>query len=198
MSAETQRVFANIWRTRRWASDGVHRSGTGTSLEYTANLRRELPKVIARHGIHSVFDAPCGDLNWMQTVDLGGVEYIGGDIVPEIVAENASRFPGRRFCRFDITEDELPTVDLWLFRFCLCHLSYSDIAKALRKFFESSVKYLALTSHPDAQNADVETGGFRMLDMLAPPFAFGPPIEAIDDYIEPFPRCQLLMWKAKR
>jgi len=198
MSLETQRVFSDIWKTGRWASDGVHRSGTGTSLEYTANLRRELPEVISRHGIRSVFDAPCGDLNWMQTVDLGGVEYIGGDIVPEIVAENTRRFPGRRFGHFDITEDTLPNVDLWLCRFCLCHLSYADIAKALRKFMASSVKFVMFTSHPEAQNADVETGGFRMLNMCAPPFAFGPPVEAIDDWIEPFPRCKLLMWKAKR
>jgi hypothetical protein len=199
LSIATQEVFERIWKTGRWASDGVHRSGTGTSLEYTANLRRELPKVIARHGIASVFDAPCGDLNWMQTVDLGeGVEYLGGDIVPEIVAENQRHFPDRDFCRFDLTEDELPEADLLLCRFCLCHLSYADIAKALRLFFASEIKYLMLTSHPAAENCDIETGGFRMLNMSAPPFSFGPALEAIDDWIEPFPRCQLLMWKAKR
>lgn len=198
MSLETQRVFENIWKTRRWASDGVHRSGTGTSLEYTANLRRELPAVIARHGIRSVFDAPCGDLNWMQSVDLPVLSYLGGDIVPAIVADNTLRFPGREFRHFDITEDALPDVDLWLCRFCLCHLSYADIAKALRKFTESSVKYLMLTSHPAADNVDCETGGFRMLNMCSPPFSFGPALDAIDDYIQPFPRCKLLMWKAKR
>lgn len=199
MSIATQEVFERIWKTRRWASDGVHRSGTGTSLGYTANLRRELPTVIARYGIKSVFDAPCGDLNWMQTVDLRpGVQYLGGDIVPEIVAANRAAFPNRQFRHVDITEDPLPDVDLWLCRFCFCHLSYADIAKALRKYLASSVKFVMFTSHPAVENTDIETGGFRMLNMRAPPFAFGPPIEAIDDWVEPFPRCQLLMWKARR
>lgn len=131
-------------------------------------------------------------------INLRGVDYVGGDIVPAIIERNRDHFPDRKFTEFDITEDALPDVDLWLCRFCFCHLSYADIAKALRKFEQSAIKYLMLTSHPAAENVDVETGGFRMLNMCAPPFNFGPALEAIDDYIAPFPRCKLLMWKAKR
>jgi len=199
MSLETQRVFSSVWNTRRWASDGIHRSGTGTSLEYTANLRRELPAVIARHGIKSIFDAPCGDLNWMSHVDLGrDVGYLGGDIVPDIVSLLRDAYPERRFVQFDITEDRFPVADLWFCRYCLNHLSYADIEKALRKFNESSIKFVMLTSHEWTENVDVETGGFRPLNMCAPPFNFGPALEAIDDWIEPFPRCKLMLWKVKR
>lgn len=190
--------FAKIWATGRWASDGVHRSGTGSSLEYTANLRAQLPRIIARHKIKSVFDAPCGDMTWMSKVSLGkGVVYLGADIVPEIVSELAAKYPGRRFKKFDITANRFPRAGLWLCRLCLNHLSNDDIAKAFVQLHRSrsSVRFVMFSSHPGAENGDVKTGGFRRLDLTRMPFKFGRPVETIEDSMPGFPRCQLLMWK---
>jgi hypothetical protein len=36
--------------------------GPGSSLEQTAVIRDQLPKLIAEPGINSVLDIPCGDL----------------------------------------------------------------------------------------------------------------------------------------
>lgn len=40
-----------------------------------------------RLDITSVVDLPCGDMNFIQHVDLDNASYIGCDIVPEIVAD---------------------------------------------------------------------------------------------------------------
>ena len=37
----------------------------------------ELGELIRELGITSVVDAPCGDFNWMQDVDLAGASYWG-------------------------------------------------------------------------------------------------------------------------
>jgi hypothetical protein len=38
-----------------------------------------------------LLDIPCGDFNWMKLLNLG-VDYIGADIVGELIAENRRRF----------------------------------------------------------------------------------------------------------
>ena len=79
-----QRIFEeNAWGNRESVS------GEGSNLERTKVVRAELPGLLARHGVRSLLDAPCGDFYWMKEVDLAGVDYIGVDIVPEIIARDA-------------------------------------------------------------------------------------------------------------
>lgn len=197
MNTQTQQIFTEIWETRRWASaDGQLRSGKGTSLDYTTTLRKLLPVYIQHMGIKSVFDAPCGDLNWMSQIDLGDVEYTGADIVPAIVAELQVKYPEKRFVEFDITEDAIPKVDLWLCRSCLNHLSNQDIKKAFTRLLASKVKWVMFTSHPGADRVeDIKTGGFRKMDLHRAPFKFPPSHAAIEDWMDGFPRRQLLLWR---
>ena len=42
--------------------------------------------------IKRLFDAPCGDFNWMKEVHLLDVDYIGGDIVSSLVLNNKEQF----------------------------------------------------------------------------------------------------------
>src|SRR5947207_8580346 len=79
--------FARIYATNLW-SDPETRSGTGSNLDSTRVLRAELPKALRRLGVQVLLDAPCGDFTWMERVDLGDIQYIGGDIVSAIVEEN--------------------------------------------------------------------------------------------------------------
>ena len=70
--------FTWIYQNDYWQSkESV--SGTGSTLKYTENLRKELPSLFQKFGIHRVFDAPCGDFNWMsQLLREVDVSYIGG------------------------------------------------------------------------------------------------------------------------
>lgn len=176
-------------------------SGDGSTLDYTHNLRHELAKFVRAFGIVSLFDAPCGDFNWMRTVEFPqGFQYIGGEIVPALVEANRARYagPGRSFVRFDITADTFPDADLWLCRDCLFHLPSEAILTALRAFARSRIGFVMTTTHLNVSNfdnAEVAAGGFRLLDLYKPPY--GLPREVlfrIADYVHPYPARELCVW----
>jgi hypothetical protein len=102
-------VFTRIYRGGDWGS-AESRSGPGSELVRTADLRRELPELLAELGVDVLLDAGCGDFLWLREAELPVREYIGVEVVPELAAEVARRYagPGRRFLQADITRDELP------------------------------------------------------------------------------------------
>jgi hypothetical protein len=158
-------------------------SGAAATLEETAVLRQALPRLMAREGVATVLDVPCGDFHWMQQVAIDA-DYTGADVVPEIVAENQLRYGGerRRFVRLDVTRDTLPTVDLIICRDLLIHLSIRDCWAALTNFVASGSRLL-LTSHFDRRetNPEIVSGDFRPVNLCRPPFNFPPPIETINE-----------------
>lgn len=175
---DLQERFARIYSTNLW-SDPETRSGTGSSLDSTRVVRRELPRVLKQLGARVLLDAPCGDFSWMQHVDLSGVEYIGGDIVPSIVAQDQKLHANewRRFIELDLTGDELPDADVLLSRDCLVHLSYANIGAVLANIARSNIRYLLMTSFPGrGDNKDIIDGDWRPLDFEAPPFLFPTPV----------------------
>lgn len=157
-------------------------SGPGSSLIQTQEIRRRLPRLVARLRIASFLDLPCGDLNWMSKIKLGVKEYLGGDLLPQIIAENQRRHggPGRRFVHIDLLRQTVPKADLILCRDCLVHLSYDDIFKALWNFKRSGSAYLLTTTFTArSYNTDAATGGWRTLNLEKEPFYFPPPRELI-------------------
>jgi hypothetical protein len=119
-------IFREAFRSNLWGGDS--RSGPGSSREQTARVESALPAIFERLGVRRFLDVPCGDFSWMSRVDLRGASYIGGDLLPEIVAENRARHsqPDRTFLQLDIMTSDLPPADLMLCRDCLVHLSNAD------------------------------------------------------------------------
>ena len=64
--------FTWIYKNNYWQSN-ESASGTGSSLKNTENLRKELPALISKFSVQKIFDAPCGDFNWMGKVNLDGI-----------------------------------------------------------------------------------------------------------------------------
>jgi len=175
--------FARIYETDLWAGP-ESRSGLGSGLAPTEHLRRELPKLLRRIGVRRMLDVPCGDFHWMQHADLEGIEYIGGDIVPELVRRNEAEFGrsdgSRRFVVVDLTRGPLPSADLVLCRDCLVHLSYAHIDEALRVIRSSGARFLLTTTFSSQrENRDVADGDWRPLHLQGAPFAFPAPIELL-------------------
>ena len=169
--------FERIYETNLWA-DPESRSGVGSALDSTRVIRAELPEALRELKTRVLLDAPCGDFTWMGHVDLGGIEYIGGDIVSTIVEENTRKHAsaGRRFIELDLTRDSLPDADVLLCRDCLVHLSYANIEKVLANIARSNIRYVLMTSFPGRRdNYDVVDGDWRALDFQAPPFSFPEP-----------------------
>ena len=173
--------FERIYSTNLW-SDPESRSGVGSALDSTRVVRAELPGVLRRLEARVLLDVPCGDFTWMEHVDLKGIDYIGGDIVPAIVEENQRLHAGkgRRFAVVDLTRDELPTADVLLCRDCLVHLSYANIRAVLTNIARSNIRYVLMTSFPGrGGNRDVQDGDWRTLDFQTPPFSFPEPLMMI-------------------
>lgn len=185
-------IFENIIKNRLWRDVTC---GSGSTLEYTKKLRDQLPAFLIKHNINSMLDAPCGDHSWMGIVNFPkNFRYIGGDIVNFMVEENRSKYPDKEFMFMDITQTTLPAVDLLFCRDCLFHFSLADIDRALDNIAKSSVKYVLLTSYYDGTTDDIQTGGFRNLDLSLEPFNFPEPIDSIEDWIPGHDRRRLCLW----
>jgi hypothetical protein len=194
-------VFVQIYRNRSWfVTESV--SGMGSTMQQTAPLRRALPRLVAKYGVKTFFDAPCGDFHWMQSVDLGDVDYIGADLVPELIAENSAKHsrPGRRFEVHDIVNTPPPAADLWMCRDVLFHLTNADAIAVLRQFATSQVRFLLSTTYPYLPaNVDLErNGGFRTINLCKPPFNLPRPIEQIDDFVAPYTPRVLGLWSREQ
>ncbi|MDP8980445.1 MAG: class I SAM-dependent methyltransferase [Acidobacteriota bacterium] len=179
----TQEIFTQIYLTNAWGErESV--SGPGSSETRTRLLRPRLTALVRDLGVRSLLDLPCGDFNWMRFTELPGVDYIGADIVPQLVHGNLSRHagPGRRFMQLDMLRDPLPKADLILCRDGLVHFSFRDIAIALRAMQESRSTYLLATTFTDhAANEDIATGEWRPLNLELSPFCFPPPLRVVED-----------------
>src|ERR1700712_724666 len=75
--------FQRIHDSNLWGAE-ESTSGLGSEMDATAALRAELPRLLARRGVTSLLDAPCGDAGWINAASLG-VRYVGVDIVPALV-----------------------------------------------------------------------------------------------------------------
>src|SRR5450631_1937854 len=122
--------FRRIHDTNLWGAV-ASTSGLGSEIDATAVLRAELPRLLAKLGVTSLLDAPCGDAGWINQADLG-VRYLGIDIVPDLIENlraraRAGEIKGE-YRLADITGDSLPRCDAILCRDALVHLSLANIA----------------------------------------------------------------------
>ena len=192
--------FTWIYKNNYWQSD-ESASGTGSSLTQTKNLREELPALISKFSVKKIFDAPCGDFNWMvHLLPLIDVEYIGGDIVRPLIEGHNQKFRSSKisFITIDLVKDNLPKSDLMICRDCLFHLSFDDTRSLLQRYVASGIPYFLTTTHKqmgDVQNYDIRTGDFRLIDLFAAPYHFpSAPLAAIDDWVFPDPERQMCLW----
>ncbi len=156
----------------------------GSELGQTTSLRAELPLLFQQFGIKSLLDLPCGDFNWMQHVDLQGIDYTGGDIVQALISQNQLKYGNAHlnFQCLDILTDALPDADCVLVRDCLVHFSLAHIEQALANLKKSNIRYLLTTSFPDLeQNEDIQTGYWRPVNLQKAPFFFPEPLARLRD-----------------
>lgn len=190
--------FTIIYQNKMWGeSESV--SGVGSSMAYTENLRAELPKLIRQYDINTIFDAPCGDLNWMKyLLPVLGVKYIGGDIVKALIENNKKQFANKNtsFVHMDIIKGEYPKADLMICRDCLFHFSYQDTVAVLENFLKAEISYFLTTTHiTTLPNADIKTGDYRPINLFDHPYQFdGAPLARIDDWMKPGIERQLCLW----
>ncbi|MGZ2749544.1 class I SAM-dependent methyltransferase [Burkholderia stagnalis] len=176
---EAQFIFSEILKNNSWGSkESV--SGSGSELQHARHLISELPYLLRELNVQSMLDIPCGDFNWMQHVDLGLIEYIGADIVPELIEINKERFENkfRRFEHLDIMTSALPKVDAVLCRDIFVHFPNNGIIASVNNIFRSGAKYLIATHFTFRSlpaNQDIAMGEGRRVNFELAPFNWPPP-----------------------
>lgn len=117
----------------------------------------------------------------MRTVNLGGISYLGADIVQKLIERNQQYATDNiTFQKLNLLEDPLPQVDLLFCRDCLVHFSYDDIFKALHNIYASGSEFLLTTTFPARpSNLPIATGQWRPLNLEQAPFCLPPPIKMI-------------------
>ncbi len=200
----TKEVFTEIFQMNHWQSNESV-SGLGSEFEQTKKLPSILQKIILEYSIQSILDIPCGDLNWMNNVDLKSVKYYGADIVDSIIERNNNLYfekGEKEFFILNLINDNLPNVDLLFVRDCLVHLSYIDIKMAINNCKNSKSKYLLTTSFPKhSYNYNINTGDWRTIDLCSSPFFFPKPLLVFNEgYFasnHEFHDKSLLLWRVE-
>jgi Methyltransferase domain len=174
-------IFSKIYHTNAW-QDPESISGRGSTLARTQIIMSQLPLLLQELNSKTLLDAACGDFNWMQHIDLGPVNYIGVDVVPDLIRRNRQLHEGprRTFTALDVTTDPLPPADAILCRDCLIHLSHARISAAISNFKKTNATHLLCTTHTNVrENIDCPDGSWRSLNLEIPPFNFPRPLKLI-------------------
>jgi len=167
-------TFNRIYSDGVWGRDvsGEGTSGSGSTLEITREYRAYLQDFIRKQRVTSIVDAGCGDWSFSSTIDWGNASYVGVDIASDVIAGVRKKHEtGKiRFQVGDITE-ELPAADLLISKDVLQHLSNALVQKFIRNNLKrGKYKWVLLTNDRGRGNADTVPGGYRAIDLSAPPF----------------------------
>lgn len=192
-------LFTTIYERNSWGSP-ESKSGEGSSLKKTMNVRSWLPVIFEKLKIKTMLDAPCGDFNWMQHVNLSSLEsYIGLDIVAPLIEQNMTHHKSTQkmfFC-VDIINSPLPKVDLILCRDCMQHLLDTDVFKLLSNIKKSGSKYVLMSNYFDiTENKDIDapysTARITYRNLTLPPFNLPKPIIYFE---EEFDHKSMALWQ---
>jgi len=169
-------IFRYVYHFNLWGNN-ESRSGDGSTLKYTENIRKDLPILFEKYGIKTVLDAPCGDFNWFNEIlKKSSIEVTGIDILPAIVKKNNKKYRNNKkvnFLQKNLVTYKYKPYDLVFCRDFLFHLSFNDTYKFLENFINSNSKFLLTTSHSNVlSNTDIASGLFRYIDLFQAPYFF--------------------------
>ena len=176
-----KKIFTSIYKSKHWvhsnniSNEIVSVSGPGSNLNKGAFVKINFfKKIIKDLKIKSILDMACGDFLWMnKIIDQANIDYLGIDIVKELINENKSKYKKRKikFKSYDIVNySTKKKFDLIIIKDLLIHLKNSDILKIIDNLRNMNFKYLALSSSTIKQNKDVIIGQHRQVNLLKEPY----------------------------
>jgi SAM-dependent methyltransferase len=167
-------TFNRIYAEGTWGKDvaGKGTSGTGSTLEITREYRAYVEDFIRTHNVKSVVDAGCGDWTFSSAINWGQASYLGVDIASDVIAAVRSKHE-KGHIKFQVGNitDELPDAELLISKDVLQHLSNNLVHKFIRNNLrKGKYKWVILTNDRGNRNYDIESGGYRAIDLAAAPF----------------------------
>jgi SAM-dependent methyltransferase len=172
--SELASIFNGIYREGQ-LGQGRRRQGSqrlGIDSGHHPRISFLPGRVHQTHGVTSIVDAGCGDWNFSSAIDWGGASYLGVDIASDVIdAVRRKHETGKiRFQVGDVT-DELPEADLLISKDVLQHLPNALVQKFIKNNLKKGkYKWVLLTNDRGSGNVDTVPGGYRAIDLAAPPF----------------------------
>lgn len=187
-------IFTLIYQTSNWkSSDDIDSiSGQGSTLKYTKNIRKELPKIIKELKIKNILDCGCGDLKWTSELLHSFESYLGIDIVNDLIFKNSFAYKDFENINFQVEDiiNYIPkaNIDTVLIKDVLVHLKNDQILTFLKNLRKSNVKYLIATNFTViSKNNNLKVPGtWRPINLSLSPFNLGTPIKIIREPSEAY------------
>lgn len=93
MANTLEECFTDIYKYDIWnMGQSESKSGLGSTLDFTENIRSTLINFIDNNSIRTMLDTSCGDWNWMRLIKDKLCNYTGIDIVKDIVTTNNTSY----------------------------------------------------------------------------------------------------------
>ncbi len=178
-----EEVFSEVYDNLIWgvAEDGDPSSGWGSHYKYAQPYIEFLQRFLEENSIKKVLDLGCGAWEICRHLDWTGIEYIGIDVCPKMIALNQHKFGSSeiQFLVGDILTVELPDADLVICKDVLQHLKNKDVELFLsrtKKYKHSLLTNDIATSKKNdvrihkKNRQNPRRGATRPLDLTLPPF----------------------------
>ncbi len=196
---DTERAFSKIYRDRVWGKDHLGRgtSGPGSTLEECGPYLNYLHNLLNTFEIDSIVELGCGDWVIGSHINLDDRNYLGIDVVEEIITRNQTQFSASniQFLQSDGSENELPSADLFICKDVLQHLPLCQIFAILSQM--NKYKYVLLVNDildsDPTTNTDIQAGSYRPLNLSYEPFYLRP--DHIYNYISGYVTKQIFLMK---
>jgi SAM-dependent methyltransferase len=168
-------VFRQIYETNLWGFG----SGHGARPHVTKGYRAFIENFIRENSVTTVVDFGCGDWQFSHLIDWAGVDYLGLDVVPELIHQNQERY-GNRGIAFALSPDRLadvPCADLLLVKHVLQHWP----TRFIQDFMIEVVprfRFALITNSVDPRdtlNSEIAMGEWRPLDLRLAPYGYDVP-----------------------
>jgi len=148
-------------------------AGFGSTKHSFRVYREKLVDILKKYEVNTFLDAGCADFYGMEDINFKNINYIGVDLVDELIKENQSKHSDKKFVKLNIFTDKLPNCDFVFARDILVHISHTNIKRFLNNCIEAGAKYIMTTTFPEVENIELQGQlGWRRLNFDKEPFGF--------------------------
>lgn len=169
VAAFTKVYDENVWQRK-------DTSGPGSSVQHTGDYRSFLHRLLQSRQVKRLLDVGCGLWEYMQHVNLAGIDYLGIDPVVSVIKRNkALNLPPNIQFQCGVIDDvpDLASYDMAIVKDVFQHLPNQLIIEMLEKL--KVIPVLVVTNDLlKGPNINCDLGGFRKINLEAPPFSVVP------------------------
>ncbi|WP_431282439.1 hypothetical protein ACQW02_24015 [Humitalea sp. 24SJ18S-53] len=171
-TGDIRTTFERIYEKNEWGS-----SGPGSDPFVNIGYRGFLETFMRMNDVRSVVDVGCGDWQYSRFLNLDHINYRGFDVVSNLIETNTRNYArkGVSFALMPEDKSKLPAADLLIMKDVLQHLPDALIHEYHTEVFPR-FRWVLLTNSwkklNTPRNIEAPVGGFRCLDVAAPPYRF--------------------------